>query len=401
MNNHTRLEIDSPLERYSAGAAIGCTIFGLLLTFDGVYLFGLPLLAAALFSALLHKFTDCAYFIDGQNETIYYSRKVFSQETREELCSFKDVVNSRSVELIDGKDSKHGEVHLKIKSRPIGQEWVAVLHCDNVGIANGKGAKLAKRLGVAFQKGLSGENVEISLSDDGELVSAFVPSTGAAPIDLAGSFRLSSFSGFASYLALAAFIEMLLCFFVMISLGIAGHIGAALLMLALFMFACRLHNAAVHFQYDDNKELFSRVDNYGFFTKSTDIGSASEISAVAVESNYVTPKHQQAYFVYEPVLIFKGGDKFPLSESPFRQLSKANKIAQAMANRHKTKFVAGQKGKSLSVKLDPDSGKIETKQVEFDRGSYWQEFALLMFVTVTAVSVPFFIILALGLSLPF
>ena len=176
--NDRRVDLDTPLESFCLGAAIGSGLASVPVLFTGDMLLFINAAMICFIASMVRWSVDCTYFINGEKRQIDYSRSIFGLESRDTVCRYEDV---HAVAVDSGKryakrrTGQHGPLGHTTRTRHWVYWVVLVLndgrvvqvsdkHQDDVGKANRRAKWLSEEVGAPLVEGRAEETLDISFS---------------------------------------------------------------------------------------------------------------------------------------------------------------------------------------------------------------------------------------------
>ena len=177
--NDRRVDLDTPLESFCLGAAIGSGLASIPVLFTGDMLLFINAAMICFIASMIRWSVDCTYFINGEKREIDYSRSIFGMESREVVCRYEDV---HAVAVDSGRRVAKRRTGVRT---PLGHStnrtrhwvyWVVLVlrdgrviqvsdkHQDDVGIANRRAKWISEEVGAPLVEGRAEESLDISFS---------------------------------------------------------------------------------------------------------------------------------------------------------------------------------------------------------------------------------------------
>ncbi len=177
-----RVDLDTPLESFCLGAAIGSGIacIPVLLTGDLLLFINAAMICFA--AGMIRWSVDCTYFINGQKRQIDYSRSIFGFETRYPVCRYDEV----HAVAVDGakRTASRRTNQVRLGSRTLGHStttrhwvyWTVLVltngqviqvsdkHEGDLGKANRRAKWMSEEVNAPLVEGMAERGLSISFS---------------------------------------------------------------------------------------------------------------------------------------------------------------------------------------------------------------------------------------------
>ena len=207
----------------------------------------------------------------------------------------------------------------------------------------------------SIHRKLNGKKIRVKRDNDDKVANVYVPTHRKEHVDLVGhSFELEAFGQKTSLMSNLASSCLMMTVPIVAMLLVTGRFWQAVLCLFSMAISWHLTKARSFYVFDCDEGLFAQVDDYVFCEQKKRLGRNCDLVAATVDS-----KGAVSHYRYTPMLIFESGEKFPLTDSPFKRVGKANQIARALAEYYKVKCFTAREERTLVMSLSQICTSLE------------------------------------------